>query len=118
MYCVLVLPMSIVRWLTFIHDFNSVSSSATFIVVSIFGLSGFVDVILLLTTRPQAGLFGQLMFRDKTPARPFSIKLLEQPPALGIPPIKPLEPQRIDGDGQIIEQVERGVWQPQMSFRQ
>jgi len=32
--------------------------------------------------------------------------------------IESLEPQRIDGDGQIIEQVERGVWQPQMSFKQ
>lgn len=63
-YCALVLPMSIVRWLTFVHDVNSVSSTATFIVVSIFGLSGFVNIILLLTTRPQSGLFGQLMFGD------------------------------------------------------
>jgi len=110
-YCVLVLPMSIVRWLTFIHDFNSAPSVATFIVVSIFGLSGFVDVILLLTTRPLAGLFGELMFRDETPTKPpSSIELSEQPPAFAIPPTEP-EPQPMGGDGQIIEQ-------PRMPFRQ
>ena len=60
-YCVLVLPMSVVRWLTFVHEFNSVPPAATFTVVAIFGLSGFFDIILLLTTRPQAALFSNLM---------------------------------------------------------
>lgn len=42
-------------------------SAATFTVEAIFGLSGFFNVILLLTTRPESGLFGQLMF--VSPAR-------------------------------------------------
>jgi hypothetical protein len=45
-----------------------VPPAATFAVVSIFGLSGFFNVILLLKTRPSSGLFNQLMFLQ--PARP------------------------------------------------
>jgi hypothetical protein len=43
-------------------------TTATFFANSIFSLSGFLNVILLLKTRPSSGLFGNLMFL--TPARP------------------------------------------------
>jgi len=40
----------------------------TFVVVSIFGLSGFFNAILLATTRRTSGLFGQLI--SSTPRQP------------------------------------------------
>jgi len=47
---------------------GSVPPAATFSAVTIFGLSGFFNVILLMKTRPSTGLFGHLMFLQ--PARP------------------------------------------------
>ncbi len=96
--------MSIVRWLTFVNGINSVSSEATFTVVSIFGLSGFVDVILLLTTRP--GLFNQLMFRAETPDQLPPVELQPHPASPAEPYVEP-EPHPTGGDEQIIEEVER-----------
>ena len=43
-------------------------SGATLAVSAIFGLSGFLNVFLMMTTRPKSGLFGQLMLLS--PARP------------------------------------------------
>jgi len=50
---------------------HQVPAAATFATDATFGLSGFFNVILLVTTRPETGLFGQLMF--EAPARPPSI---------------------------------------------
>jgi hypothetical protein len=49
-YCVLVLPLSVVRWITF--DGTSVNSAANFVVVSMYNLSGFCNVVLFTVTRP------------------------------------------------------------------
>ena len=67
-YCLSILPLSAVRWKNFVHRDSYVPPSAEFAVVCFFGLSGFFNVILLLKTRPTAGLFGQLMLLP--PARP------------------------------------------------
>ncbi|QRV81876.1 G protein coupled glucose receptor regulating Gpa2 protein [Ceratobasidium sp. AG-Ba] len=59
-YTVLVLPMSIVRWITF-HDKGVPKpsvSTATAVAVSIFNLSGLINVVLILTTRANVLLFG------------------------------------------------------------
>lgn len=62
-YCVSILPLSIVRWIGFIEErgsgINRVSSAATLAVGAIYGLSGACNVALLLTTRPDSGLFGK-----------------------------------------------------------
>ncbi|TFY64241.1 hypothetical protein EVG20_g6012 [Dentipellis fragilis] len=57
-YSVLVLPLSIVRWLTF-NTGGSVPSAATFVVITLYGLSGMVNVLLLLLTRPRLLLFSE-----------------------------------------------------------
>jgi hypothetical protein len=67
------MPLSIVRWITFVQEarnggVNYVPSAATLVSAAIFGLSGFFNVLLLLTTKPESGLFGQLMFIS--PAQP------------------------------------------------
>ncbi|KII92419.1 hypothetical protein PLICRDRAFT_89020 [Plicaturopsis crispa FD-325 SS-3] len=54
-YCVIVLPLSIVRWYTF--DGKAVPSVGTFFVIFVYGLSGFFNVLLFLTTRPHLLLF-------------------------------------------------------------
>ncbi|KAI0058572.1 hypothetical protein BV25DRAFT_1786561, partial [Artomyces pyxidatus] len=56
-YSLLVLPLSVVRWITFRTQL-SVPSAATFCVVFLFSLSGACNVLLLLLTRPQLLLFG------------------------------------------------------------
>lgn len=60
------MPLSIVRWTAYVQEDQTgkahVPPAATFVAVSIFGLSGFFNVILLLTTRRTSGLFGELMF--------------------------------------------------------
>ncbi|KAF7376476.1 hypothetical protein MSAN_00063300 [Mycena sanguinolenta] len=55
-YCILVLPLSIVRWIAFTQ--GPMPSAATFAVISMYGLSGAVNVALLLKTRPNSVLFG------------------------------------------------------------
>jgi hypothetical protein len=76
-YSVVVLPITIDRWATFsslssshtsptnnpdpsvISDTSSLPFTVTGIVVSIFGLSGFVNTVLFLVTRPSLLLFGE-----------------------------------------------------------
>ena len=72
-YCILVLPLTVVRWITWWvpPSQHEVPSAATFATDAVFGLSGFINAILLVTTRPESGLFGQLMFTP--PAKPPSI---------------------------------------------
>ncbi|KAJ7497678.1 hypothetical protein FB451DRAFT_1018379, partial [Mycena latifolia] len=61
-YCVLVLPLSVVRWIGFVQErgggSNRIPASATFGVISLYGLSGALNVVLLLNTRPNSVLFG------------------------------------------------------------
>ncbi|KAJ7105417.1 hypothetical protein C8R43DRAFT_1046810 [Mycena crocata] len=61
-YCVLVLPLSVVRWIGFVQErgggTNNIPSAATFAVISLYGLSGALNVALLLNTRPNSVLFG------------------------------------------------------------
>jgi len=62
-YCVVILPFSVVRWIGFVHERNGgtiqVPSTITMAVGAIFGLSGVCNVVLLLTTRPECVLFGK-----------------------------------------------------------
>ncbi|KAG6874491.1 hypothetical protein C0995_010401 [Termitomyces sp. Mi166 len=61
-YCILVIPLSIVRWIGFVQDTKDGSSrigaAATLTVVSIYSCAGAANVVLLLTTRPNSVLFG------------------------------------------------------------
>jgi hypothetical protein len=51
------------------HDgVSHMPSAATLASETIFALSGFFNVVLLLVTKPGSGLFGQLMFNS--PAQP------------------------------------------------
>ncbi|KAL0956613.1 hypothetical protein HGRIS_002749 [Hohenbuehelia grisea] len=52
-YSLLVLPLSIGRWIS-----SPISAAATLTVVAIYGLSGASNVLLLLITRPSSKLFG------------------------------------------------------------
>ncbi|KAI9442154.1 hypothetical protein H4582DRAFT_2072711 [Lactarius indigo] len=54
-YSLMVLPLTIARWSLFSH--KKVSSAATFFGVSMFNLSGAINVLLFLTVRPQLLLF-------------------------------------------------------------
>ncbi|RDB16862.1 hypothetical protein Hypma_002509 [Hypsizygus marmoreus] len=62
-YSILILPLSVVRWIGFVQErgggTNTISASATMAVTSIYGLSGALNVVLLLTTRPNSILFGR-----------------------------------------------------------
>lgn len=62
-YSILILPLSVVRWIGFAQESggnaNHVGATATMTVISIYGLSGACNVILLLTTRPNSILFGK-----------------------------------------------------------
>ncbi|KAJ7451761.1 hypothetical protein B0H11DRAFT_2075009 [Mycena galericulata] len=57
-YSVLVLPLSVVRWIGFTQADRTIPSAATFAVISVYGLSGALNVALLLNTRPNSVLFG------------------------------------------------------------
>jgi len=56
--CVVILPLSIVRCITFTERVNRVPSVVTFIAITLFGLSGAFNVVLLLTVRSELLLFG------------------------------------------------------------
>lgn len=56
-YPLVVLPLSVTRWLQFTH--KNVPSVALFFGVSMFNLSGTLDVLLLLVVRPQLLLFAR-----------------------------------------------------------
>ena len=62
LYAICILPLSIVRWIAFVQEHNggtnNVPSAATLTVISLFQLSGLFNVILLITTKPNIGLFG------------------------------------------------------------
>jgi hypothetical protein len=57
-YTLLVLPLSIARWISFTRPDETVPSWATFLVNTIYNLSGFVNVFLLLVLRRTSGLLG------------------------------------------------------------
>ncbi|THH15654.1 hypothetical protein EW146_g4859 [Bondarzewia mesenterica] len=60
-YSVLVLPLTIVRWINFGLEAHGaeVPSALSFVVIILFGLSGFANVFLLLATRPRLLLFSK-----------------------------------------------------------
>jgi hypothetical protein len=60
-YSLIALPLCIVRWVGFGREASgkSVPSSATIAAVSLFGLSGIVNVLLFLGTRPDRLLFAR-----------------------------------------------------------
>lgn len=60
-YSVIVLPLSVVRWITgFGADPHQMPSAATFIVISIYGLSGALNAMLFLLTRSDLLLLGNV----------------------------------------------------------
>ena len=66
-YVAVVLPLSIGRWIGFGHnDTQTVPSAVTLTVVSIYGLSGLINVTLLIWTRPRL-----LLLRDAPDAHSF-----------------------------------------------
>jgi len=65
------------------HGVNHVPAAATLAVTSVFALSGFFNVVLLLTTRPEAELFGGMVFEDGLPPGP--------PPAVPLQPMPPAD---------------------------
>ena len=69
-YGVITIPLTIIRWLGFSQErkygVNTIPAEANFFALALFGLSGFLNVILLLTTKPL--LFGGLMYRPPLPA--------------------------------------------------
>ncbi|KAF8274450.1 hypothetical protein EI94DRAFT_1782365 [Lactarius quietus] len=56
-YSLMVLPLSITRWLQFKNKHKHVASAATFFSVSVFNLSGAINVLLFLIVRPRLLLF-------------------------------------------------------------
>ena len=63
-YAIIVLPLSISRWLSFKHK-DQVPSAAIFFSVSIYNLSGAINVLLFLVVRPGLLLFTPpKQFRD------------------------------------------------------
>ena len=54
-YSLVVLPLSVVRWSQFSH--KDVPSAATFFGISVYNLSGAINVLLLLLVRPRILLF-------------------------------------------------------------
>jgi hypothetical protein len=55
-YCFVVLPLSVTRWRSF-NNHHHVSSAGTFFGVTMFNLSGAINVVLFLVVRPQLLLF-------------------------------------------------------------
>jgi hypothetical protein len=79
LYAICVLPLSVGRWIRFVQEHrygrSTVPAAATFAVGTIFNLSGLFNVILLLTTRPESGLFGKLMRNPSgVPSGPSNLK--------------------------------------------
>jgi hypothetical protein len=60
-YSLIVLPLCVVRWVGFSQEAHSqtMPSAATITVVALFGLSGAVNVVLFLSTRPDRLLFAK-----------------------------------------------------------
>jgi len=70
----------VVRWIGFVQEehglVNTVPSAATLAVMAIFSLSGACNAILLLTTRPESGLFSRFN-HDNTGSAPSSTPLVQ-----------------------------------------
>jgi len=62
-YCISILPLSVVRWMSFDEEAKYGTSNMppawTFAVMTVFSLSGVFNVILVLITKPNLGLFGR-----------------------------------------------------------
>lgn len=58
MYLIIVLPLSVVRYITFIHGDKAVPMPGTFVGIIPFHLSGLLNVLLLIFTRPSILVFG------------------------------------------------------------
>ncbi|EIN11602.1 hypothetical protein PUNSTDRAFT_61801 [Punctularia strigosozonata HHB-11173 SS5] len=72
-YSVIILPMSVVRWITFTSSRSrTVPSAATLAVVTIFGLSGATNVFLLVYARP-----GLLLLRPRVSRRENAISMAQ-----------------------------------------
>jgi len=60
-YCICIIPLSGVRLKSFVEEAKygttTVPEGYTFAVITLFGLSGFFNVILVFTTKPNLGLF-------------------------------------------------------------
>lgn len=67
-YSVLVLPLSIVRWIGFSPE-RQMSSVATFIVINVYALSGAFNALLLLWTRLDLFLFRKTSVGLAPPAK-------------------------------------------------
>lgn len=59
----MVIPVSVTRWLSFVHP-EAMTLFSTFFGVSIYYLSGIFNVALLLSTRPQMELFKWTRIED------------------------------------------------------
>ena len=73
-YSVLIIPLSVVRWVGFAKEAKSGTNPTPaeyhLAALAVFGLSGFLNTILLLTTKPRSGLFGTLMRTTKPRSPP------------------------------------------------
>jgi hypothetical protein len=62
-YAIVIVPVSITRWIGFKQEIageeDHVSSAAKLFAITIFALSGLVNVLLFLITRPNLLLFGE-----------------------------------------------------------
>ncbi|KAI9463567.1 hypothetical protein BJY52DRAFT_921209 [Lactarius psammicola] len=102
-YSLMVLPLSIARWSLFNH--KKVSSAATFFGVSMFNLSGAINVLLFLIVRPKLLLF--------SPPKEFSepdVELRHSSTGSTIFPDSNHSPQPTGV--RLIEDVGNGVWNP------
>ena len=85
------------RWTGFVQQqrglVNTIPSAATFAVMAIFSLSGACNAILLLTTRPESGLFSRIDNDDMGLA----------------PPSMPLQPMGISASGSTVEVEENDL---------
>lgn len=78
LYAVCVLPLSVIRWIRFVQEHkygtSTVSHAATFAGSTLFNFSGLFNVVLLLKTRPDSGLFG----RTIPPGLPSAVSVPEK----------------------------------------
>jgi len=80
-YCIIILPLSIIRWLGFTQEIrygaNTIPAAANFTALALFGLSGFLNVILLLTTKAQ--LFGKALMPTSETRPPSPLPMVGNP---------------------------------------
>jgi hypothetical protein len=102
----MVLPLSITRWSLFNH--KKVSSGATFFSVSVFNLSGAINVLLFLIVRPQLLLFsppGEYSEPGEELAHPNTSSAIFSDTAKYGPSAQPTGME-------LMEHVGDGVWNP------